>query len=54
MDLKQAIYSPRAENQVRKRKETPIQDEIRRKATLRENNMPTVIVNRYNMKPQKK
>ena len=35
MDLKQAIETPRAEYQVRKPKTTPIQDNIRRTETLR-------------------
>ena len=57
MNLHDAIFTPRADYQVRIRKGTPIQDSIRRRSTLKENNVPVVyddIVNKYNMKPQKR
>ena len=40
--LYDAIYTPRAESKVRTRKETPIQDSIRRNAELKQNWIPLV------------
>ena len=69
MTLHDAIYFPRVEHQVREKKQTPIQDSIRRIQTLRlENVIPreTTVVKKpiypkpnqpmpnYNMKPKKK
>ena len=42
MNLHDAIYTPRVESQVRKQKETPIHDKLRRFSKLRENNIPVV------------
>ena len=60
MTLHDAIYTPRAEHQVRNLKKHPIQDHIRRVKTLKDENvqvidLPTIKtpMARYNMKPKK-
>ena len=42
MDLRDAIYMPRVEYNVRYRKKTPIQDEIRRKQINKYENIPVL------------
>lgn len=41
-NLHDAVYTPRVESQVRHRKWTPIQDDIRRKSVLNNNNIAVV------------
>jgi len=42
MNLHDAIYSPRVEYNVRHRKDTPIQDEVRRRQINKEQNIPVL------------
>ena len=42
MNLHDAIYSPRVEYRVRTKRETPIQDKIRRHKRLMEDNIPVL------------